>query len=91
MKEADCHNNFENAILFQSQLILAQHRHFTELKTRNSIIKLKAIAKGSGYGLFYLQHAATVLTLGMKEWKPEKTEHEAHEKVLFIVHCGEFE
>lgn len=40
---------------------------------------------------FYLLHAATVLTLGMKEQKPEKTENEAHEKVLFIVHWGEFE
>lgn len=38
-----------------------------------------------------LSRAATVLTLGMKEQKPEKTENEAHEKVLFIVQCGEFE
>lgn len=31
---------------FQSQLISAQPRHFTELKTRNSTVKLKVIAKG---------------------------------------------
>lgn len=36
-------------------------------------------------------HAETVFSPGMKEEKPEKMENEAHEKVLFIVHCGEFE
>lgn len=45
MKEADCHNNFENTILSVTiNFSPAQALHITE--TQNSTIKLKAIAKG---------------------------------------------
>lgn len=61
---------------FHSQLISAQPRHFTELKTRNSTIKLEAIAKGIRLGTLStskFMNAAAVLTLGLKEQKAEKT------------------
>lgn len=80
---------------FQSQLISAQPRHFTELKTRNSTIKLKVIAKGCGLGT---PPTSKLLNVGCSSPHAMDERTKAREdrkmkpiKILFNVHCGEFE